>query len=231
LSQAGWAIKTQNKLLIFDYIEEKRKADEPSLWNGHIIPEELKDQNVYVFVTHGHNDHFNPAIFQWKKSIKNIRYIFGFEPKGYSDYTYIKTRDKRIIDGMEIHTIKSTDAGVGFLVKVDGLTFFHAGDHANRDKNLKGPFPLEIDYLAGIVSPIDMAFVPITGCGFRDPVAVEKGVRYIVDKLKPKILFPMHADGNEYLYKEFAKKMKKENSKIKYICAENRGDWVFIDPL
>jgi L-ascorbate metabolism protein UlaG (beta-lactamase superfamily) len=225
LGTSGWAIKTKSKLLIFDYHVFGQPADEPLLANGHINPEEIKNQDVYVFVTHEHGDHFHPSIFDWKKSIDGIEYILGFAPEKAAEATVLIPRERMTIGGMEVSTIASTDAGVGFLVKVDGLTIFHAGDHACREKDLKGPYAVEIDYLADKCSSVDLAFMPITGCGFNDPEAVKKGIFYALEKLKPDVMFPMHVLGFEYMYQEFARDAEKENTKTKYACAEDKGDY------
>ncbi|UCC39738.1 MAG: ankyrin repeat domain-containing protein [Candidatus Aminicenantes bacterium] len=226
LGTSGWAVKTKNKLLIFDYHIFGRKPDEPFLSNGHIIPEEMLGQKIYVFVTHGHNDHFNPVIFEWKKSVGDIVYILGFKPKKAPEYIYMNPREKKMIDGMVISTIESNDAGVGFLVNVDGLVLFHAGDHACKQQDMKGPYSGEIDFLAENGNKPDIAFLPITGCGFRDPAAVRKGVYYTLEKLQPKVMFPMHAAGFEYLYKDFVKEASKDKfkAKTKFICSGNKGD-------
>jgi len=225
LGTSGWAIKTKSKLLIFDYHVFGPQADEPWLVNGHINPEEIKDQDVYVFVTHEHEDHFNPVIFDWKKSIDGIEYILGFAPEKASEAVVLLPREMKTIDDIEVSTIASTDAGVGFLVKVDGLTIFHAGDHACREKDLKGPYTDEIDYLADNCSSVDLAFLPITGCGFNDPEAVKNGIFYALERLKPDVMFPMHVLGFEYMYQEFARDAEKENTKTKFACAENKGDY------
>ncbi len=225
LGNAGWAVKTSNRLLIFDYIENERRADEASLLNGHILPEEIKSQKVYVFVTHEHADHFVPVIYEWKKSLQNIEYIFGFELKETPDYVQIMNpREEKIVDGMTIRTIASTDAGVGFLVQVDGLVILHTGDHANRTRVLEKSFSDEIDYLAGMRLSPDMAFISIKGCGFRDTEAVKTGVYYALGKLQPKAVFPMHASGDEYFYRSFADEAAGQNFKSKFMCAENKGD-------
>jgi L-ascorbate metabolism protein UlaG (beta-lactamase superfamily) len=114
---------------------------------------------------------------------------------------------------------------VGFLVKVDGLTIFHAGDHACKDKNFMAPYTDEIDYLADKCSNVDLAFLPITGCGFNDPEAVKSGIFYALEKLKPEVMFPMHVLGFEYMYKEFARDAEKENTKTKFACAKDKGDY------
>lgn len=46
LGTSGWAVKTKNKLLIFDYHIFARKPDEPFLSNGHITPEEMQGQKI-----------------------------------------------------------------------------------------------------------------------------------------------------------------------------------------
>jgi ankyrin repeat protein len=227
LGNAGWAVKTKDRILIFDYIEAPRKPDEPSFRNGYIIPEEMQNKKVYVFVTHGHGDHFSPVILDWKKSLNDVSYIYGFEPQKVLKNGCVGPREIKVIDGMEIETIASTDEGVAFLVKVDDLVLFHAGDHANDDRKINKAFSSEIDYLAERNYSIDIAFISITGCGFRDDVAVKQGVYYALDKLQPKVMFPMHADGNEYLYKDFIDGTKVRKLSTKFAYAEARGDEFF----
>ena len=51
LGHSGWAVKTRNHLLIFDYWKQDAAPDEPGLANGTINPEELKDLDVTVFAS------------------------------------------------------------------------------------------------------------------------------------------------------------------------------------
>ena len=84
LGHCGFAVRTQNHLLIFDYQElrdgqqPKLRPSKPSLDNGWINPEEIKDLAVRVFVSHSHDDHFDRIVFEWKKTIPNIQYFFGW---------------------------------------------------------------------------------------------------------------------------------------------------------
>ncbi len=229
--QSGWAVRTRNHFLVFDYIPGGRCSDDPCLANGRIHPAEIQGQNLSVFVTHAHNDHYDPVIFDWSKAIEGADYYLGQPPASVPgkvadppEYVLLEPRVRKKMDGVDIATIKSTDGGVGIVVRVDGLTIYHAGDHANRTKELEAAFTEEIDYLAGRALSIDMAFVPITGCGFRDPEAVEKGTYYFLEKISPKVMFPMHGADNEYLYTEFAQKAEKRDLSTYFCCAENRGD-------
>ena len=225
LGHSGWGIKTGNYFLIFDFYKEGALPDEPSLANGYIDHSEIKDLDVYVFVSHEHGDHYNPCVFDWKNDLQDITYIFGFQPEDVPVYEFIGPREKREIDGMTISTIESNDSGVGFIVEVNGFTLFHAGDHANHNRDFSGPFCEEIDYLSNFKDMIDIAFLPISGCGFNDLVAVKNGVYYILRKLVPRYMFPMHA--GDYVIKkycEFAENAEQENFSTRIMSIENRGD-------
>lgn len=224
LGHSGWAIKTQNHFLVFDYYKTDKGPDEPLLANGFINPEEIKDLNVTVMASHAHGDHYSPSIFEWKKDVKNINYVMGFKPEKVDGYKYIGPREKKKIGDMKILTIESNDSGVAFFVVVDGVKIFHSGDHANRKQDFSGPFAKEIDFLAEHNLKPDFFFAPISGCGFGDLEAVKKGVYYTVKKLSPKVVFPMHAIQNECRYNAFAKEAKDTKLPADMCCAENRGD-------
>ncbi|MBU0755039.1 MAG: MBL fold metallo-hydrolase [Planctomycetes bacterium] len=222
-----------NHLLIFDYFADNFNRPVPQeavLANGFVNPRELKDFNVTVFATHVHADHYSEKIFDWKAEIPHIQYVLGFQPQGIDhDYILVGPRAERSLEGMKVSTIRSNDTGVGFLVGVDGLTIFHAGDHANREPDLSGNFPPEIDYLADKELEIDLAFFPISGCGFGAPECVQKGVHYAMDKLKPHILLPMHAGDSFYKYEEFAEETNKKGCPSRVEYAEYRGDHFFYE--
>jgi len=79
LGHCAFAVKTRTRLLIFDYITGRGpKPEQPSLANGFVNPEEIKDQNVIVFVSHAHPDHFDPVILSWRSIVKNITNVFGW---------------------------------------------------------------------------------------------------------------------------------------------------------
>jgi L-ascorbate metabolism protein UlaG (beta-lactamase superfamily) len=75
LGHCGWAIRTKNHLMIFDYFPNRTNPTEPSLANGRINPEELKNLNVEVFVTHDHRDHYDSSIYFWQPTVKDMTYI------------------------------------------------------------------------------------------------------------------------------------------------------------
>jgi ankyrin repeat protein/L-ascorbate metabolism protein UlaG (beta-lactamase superfamily) len=233
----GWVVKTRNHLLIFDYWNRGTNPATPCLANGHVDPEEIGDLDVTVFVTHEHGDHFDTTIFDWENRIDRIRYVYGFRPEetreymrtGYNGpaYDYVGPRETTSLGGMKISTIAANDAGVGFLIEVDGITIYHAGDHAGWAEGEKQGYLDEIDYLAGFAGEIDLAFLNVTGCHAHDPDALREGTYYTLEKLEPKVVIPTHASTREYVYFEAAERAAEDGITISYACPKGRGDRFF----
>jgi L-ascorbate metabolism protein UlaG (beta-lactamase superfamily) len=208
LGHCGWAIKTSDHLLIFDYWPHGATPTEPCLANGHINPEEVASQNVAVFVSHEHRDHYDSSIFSWTDDIESLTYIFGLRPEELPEdqrngwtgqpYEQFGPREVRTVNGMQIRTIESNDGGVGFLVDVDGVSIYHAGDHAGWRPDERDQFIGEIDYLAEHVNSTDFAFVNVTGCHHQDTVALLASNLYTGEKLSPKVIIPTHSMNNEH---------------------------------
>lgn len=206
LGHSGWAIKTKNAFLIFDYVGQNPTPIEPSLSKGYISPSEIADQQVYVFISHSHLDHYDAKILNWATSINNITYILGWQKSlTVPKYVCMNPGETKTIGNIEVSTIRATDAGVGFVVKIDGLVIFHAGDHAywSYAVGLQS-FSREIDYINTIEPDIDFMFMPIAAGAGDMRQSIVDGVLYAIDKLGPNAMFPMHAGGKEYLYRTFS---------------------------
>jgi L-ascorbate metabolism protein UlaG (beta-lactamase superfamily) len=228
LNHSGWAVKTSNHLLVFDYWQRMSDPDHPCLDNGHINPGEITGNRVMVFASHSHMDHFMQSVFSWKNQISDIQYVLGFNATVNGDYTYIPAHGEKVIDGVRIKTISSTDSGEGFMVEADGVTIFHPGDHASKYEENDTAFYNEIDFLASSCHDIDIAFIPVTGCGFDNKTALEKGNDYIVGKFIPRVVLPMHGSGNEKTFKEYADRKNKDLKSPIYLSAQFRGDRFFV---
>jgi len=224
LGHSGWGIRTQRHFLVFDYQEEDGLPDVPSMRNGFVVPEEFKDLNVIVFSSHDHGDHYDTVIFRWRDQIPNISYVFGHQPADRQGYEYIPPRESRTYDGVKVSTIAATDAGVGFIVEVGGLTIFHAGDHASATVDLPPAYTGEIDYVAANWPRIDVAFMPIFGCRIGTPEAVQAGVVHALGKLHPRICFPQHGRHGEQNYLLFKQRAADQGVQDSIVCARHRGD-------
>ena len=191
LGHCGYAVRTSDHLLIFDYQERrdgqqpKSRPDRPSLAAGWIAPEEIKGLKVRVFVSHAHNDHYDPVILTWKEAVPDIAYYFGWKATDDpSHHVLAGPRAGLTADGLEIATINSHHSGVpevAWLVKVDGLVVYHNGDCQPSDP------AAEHDHLMTKAAAIDLAFVfPVTAPGEKYTVQEEDFFR----KFRVRAAFP-----------------------------------------
>ncbi len=216
LYHSGWAVKTKSHLLIFDYTEPTARPTRRSLDSGSIEPVEIAGQNVSVFVSHSHADHFDESILDWRTAVKRIRFIWGWEGAGSPEDVHFGQRGEAITaDGLEILNIHHDFDGIpesAFLVKADGLTILHAGDHGHS-RGMENPvFKNNILYLAERAPRLDLMFTPTYG-----------GEIEAVRALRPRIVFPMHDGGNERQYAKFALKVRTLGLDVEVGAAKKSG--------
>ena len=216
LLHCGFAVKTQSKLLIFDYIHKRLRAPEDttpaSLSNGRINPAEIADLDVYVFVSHEHTDHFDETIFNWRDSIPNITYFFGWDASNNPpDHTMIGPRAVYTDDNIEVYTINSHHSGVpevAYLVKTDSLVIYHGGDY-NQD------YEADIPYLKQFAPKVDIAMLD-DWCG--GPIAA------VLEQLSPGLVFPQHFGGDEASPRKIPACVEEQNLPIRVESPQHRGE-------
>ena len=194
LAHSGFAVQTESSFLIFDYYLDEPKGG--TIEQGVIDPKELAEKNVIVFVSHNHDDHFNPVVFEWQKTIPNIRYILSNDIPEIPNAIMIGPDDTVEQEDLVVKTYRSTDEGVAFLVQIDGLAIYHAGDlnwwHWEGEPetyNIKmaDDYKKQIDLLAG--ERIDLAFVPLDP---RQERQYDWGVKYLLERNNVPYVVPMH---------------------------------------
>jgi L-ascorbate metabolism protein UlaG (beta-lactamase superfamily) len=229
-------IKTSNHCLVFDYFSHDVLPTQPSIANGNINPTELADENTTVFVTHEHADHYDSVIYSWRDRVPKLQYVFGFQPeslevnarRGYAGqpYEFVGPAMTKTIDGMQIFAVRSNDAGAGYVLKVDGLTIYHAGDLAGWLPEQRAGFTSQIDSIDAAFDAVDIALVNVTGCHHQDTLALAEGTEYTINKLQPKLVIPTHGSGREYYYKVFMNKFADKFPNLVSFCPNWRGDAV-----
>ena len=75
-----------------------------------------------------------------------------------------------------------------------------------------------MDYLASTAQDIDLFFM-LAG----NPMDNEEAL-IALQKVQPRLMFPMHAGGSEYMFRTIASTAEKESLRTRVICAQNRGD-------
>jgi ankyrin repeat protein len=221
LKNRGYAIKTQHHLFIFDNEETGRKPDTPSIDNGHYSLSELQDQKVLA-VYSAYHAHGGPGEFihTLEDSLENITYLHYKDDRWRSGEKtlYLKGRETHNIYGAEIVTMEAHEiygmGSLGYLVKVDGLTFFYSPFPTSKSEE----FQKEVDFIADQTDVCDFAFImamPDEGEACRD---------FILEKLKPKVMLPMGHKSTHKYFRKFAESVAKKFPGMQTSCPVNPGD-------
>jgi len=203
LGHSGWAIRTANRWLIIDYAPGEPDREDAGLLNGRVKPGELGDLPATVFISHHHADHFDRRVLSWAEDI-DAEYVFGWDAPDSLPGIRFAQQDEQRAGDVAIRAIPATDAGSAFLIQADGFSIYHAGDHATNHIPPEPAFADGVDWLARQLAPVDVAFLPVFGCGLPETEALRAGNRYTIDRLKPRVVFPMHVGWTSYFYRRFA---------------------------
>ena len=227
LGHTGWAVKTRSKLLIFDYWERGR-PDKPLLANGRIDPEEIKDLDVTVFISHIHEDHYDETILDWAKTIKKVSYIFGWKNEKPGQAVSMGPREKKMIGDMEVQLVNSPKADPldnAFLVKIDGLAIYHAGDYGGLGgiTKISDIYKEDMGYLQNEAKGLDIMFLAGLLINSKVPVYLP----YTILTTNPSLFFLMHQGANEYKLKALADELAKTSWNSKIIAPMDRGQVYF----
>lgn len=229
LYNSGFYLETEGNIFIFDYFYDKPYGHARALNTG-VIPEEVIKSNkkIYVFVSHNHSDHFNPLIFDWANMNPKIRYILSSDVKVngiFNKYYTLNINETRRFDDLYVKAYGSTDEGISFLINVNGITIFHAGDlnwwHWKEDSdhdNLRAEEWFKREILNLKSERIDIAFFPV------DPRQEEYyyiGGEYFINNIKPKFFIPMHFGNTSGITHKFSIHM--QNCGTKIIEIDKRG--------
>ena len=227
---SGFSVAMDDILLVFDY------------WTGEHgeLPEDkritvdfLKQfRQVYVFISHEHPDHLDPVVFTWRNEAPVTYIVSADMPVG--------TRGKRMAPGdsltlspeVSVKAFDSTDLGVSFLVDIQGVHVFHAGDlnfwHWREESTVKEIEEAD-DAFRQAVEPIarekiDLAFFPVDA---RQGLMYDAGANYFIMCVKPRLLIPMHFWGRAEIAMEFARRSRCRQTEV--MALTRYGEQISLD--
>lgn len=234
LYHSGVAIEYKEDLFIFDYFNDQAEDIKNSLSSGVICRKVLKEyKNIYVFVSHQHQDHYNPVIFQWKVFNPNTYYILSddIKPGNQDNVFFVEKDDSFILNNLKVSVYGSTDLGVSYLVELDGKSVFHAGDlnwwcwdsfSKEQLKEEEKGFKEEVENLKE--KKIDIAFVPVDPRLGRNYYLAGE---YFIETIKPSLFIPIHFADEYSITEKFAIRFFNRNTKVAII--RKRGQKIIYE--
>lgn len=215
LYHSGFAVELEDSVLVFDYYKGR-------------LPETAAGKKLYVFSSHFHKDHFQREIFEWSEEY-DATYILSkdIRAKGFEGTVHkVRGGEEIQVDELKIKTLRSTDVGVAFFVRLKGVSIYHAGDlnwwHWEEEgpaynENMRVNYQREIGRIEG--ERIDLAFVPL------DPRLGEAygwGLDYFMKHTDTRNLFPMHLWGSYKTIRRFLEDEMSAGYREKIVKIEKR---------
>ena len=227
---SGFSVASGDILLVFDYWRGKSNRFPEALG---VTPETLARFNeVYVFISHEHEDHYDGVVYTWDQYAPVTYIVADCLPEGARGHRMQKGGELSLSDRVQVKAYGSTDSGVSFLVTVDGLRFFHAGDlnfwhwrdvsNARQIQEADEDFRGEVADIRG--EEIDVAFFPVDP---RLGMLFDAGANYFMLTLKPRLLLPMHFWGRSDVIVEFARRSRTRETEIVALTAP--GQAIMLD--
>ena len=201
LAHDGFLIELNTVCLLFDW------------WKEPIPP--LPDKPLLVFISHRHEDHFNPEVFTLAERKADIQFLLGsdfhllsrnLEKWRLTPETAAKCRRCgkhdvfQPLPAVTVETFPSTDEGVAWMVTTEDKAIFHAGDlnwwhwegeSEDENRQMEKDYKREIGRLEGL--PIDAAFVVLDP---RQENAFAVGFDWFMRHTDTRQVFPMHQWGD-----------------------------------
>ncbi len=202
LNHSGFLAETDSHILLFDYFPDCASID-GTLSDGIFHPKTSSGKQLAVFISHSHHDHFTPAVFDWAKIYPDTLYFVGKDIRRIPDGVRVfrmRGDDMVNADGFCVSALRSTDAGVAFIVKTDGLLLYHAGDlndwrwegePESDNARMSTAYQKEMQKLSGI--RFDAAFVPVDP---RQGANMLNGLAGFLKAAHATHVFPMHFWGD-----------------------------------
>ena len=222
LNNRGWALKTRDRLVVFDAEEfgVKRPAD-PALANGFLSADELAGQDLLALYTCYHGDPGEPAaVHELAGRMTRAAYVHLSEDRfrdGEGCY-YFGPGEEHEVGGASVRTIEAATGNPAhaYLVQTGGLSIFYMGFRPEDTKR----FIKEINDLAAEPgNRPDVAFLPIPETG-------DAGEAFfaVLEKLRPRAVCLLDPDRREALYPAAAERVRKSGFAGQVFYAEHPGD-------
>ena len=221
LGHSGFLAEIDDAYFLFDYYKGK-------------IPDMDGTKKLFVFVSHGHYDHYSRSIYELRKHFENTYYILSSDISEEAEGIYpVKPSQELHLADCLVRTLRSNDEGVAFLVYYHGRTLCHMGDlnwwHWEGEPEayntgMRRSYQAEINKLQNV--KIDAAFVPV------DPRLGEQycwGIDCFMKRTQTRSVFPMHFWGTYEVYDRLMLEQCTRDYRKRIMKIEQEGQSFLLD--
>lgn len=209
LDHSGFAVEQGETLLVFDEYNPRPALGKAGLAGGVVTEADVRAHaRSALFLSHSHSDHYCREVLALPFGETVLSGDFPASIPGRR----AQEGESFSVLGLPVRAFGSTDLGLSYLVEVDGRRVFHAGDfnlwHWEDESTpqeiaeaTEGFERILADLADCAAGTIDLAFFPLDP---RMGKHTDRGAVRFLKALRPKVLVPMHLQGDAALAERFA---------------------------
>jgi len=125
-------LKLAEKTFLFDYPGDAHLPPAAA----DVIQRHIAGSDLFVFISHSHDDHFNPNLIQIVKPAACARFVVSDDvpdmyPEAVPEDALVVEPDETYRRGdIAVETLMANDLGVAFLIEIEGIVVYFGADLA-----------------------------------------------------------------------------------------------------
>lgn len=225
LGHSGFTVELDGINLVFDYFTDA----------GNVLAKlDFSAKPAVFFASHAHRDHFNRQIFRHADPGRVFYMLGSGIPSGRrQDAATLEKGQGADAFGVNVRAYGSTDEGVSFMARAEGLSIFHAGDLNDwywEDESTGEELLHDERWFLDEIAPLegsrpDIAFIPADAR--LGPHAL-RGPLHFIRTLKPARVALMHLSGGYALPGEFRQVLVREGLTCEVLDLIKPGDTISV---
>ncbi|MFO7991309.1 MAG: hypothetical protein R6U61_03325, partial [Thermoplasmata archaeon] len=213
-----------SKVFLFDYPSQNYLPK----GSNSIIKNTVKDKDLYVFISHGHPDHFSSTVQRFENDTRDVHYVISDDI-----HTDISTADKAVkvspesdynVDDIDVHTYQSNDEGVAFLIQTNGKTIYFGGDLAkwNWPEWSESKRQEHVKVFDRVLEKLKSKNPHIAFSNMDERLPSWAGPMDFIEKVQPRFFVPIHTFGHTEWIDDLLE--KSGSTKTEIITYKKTGD-------
>lgn len=188
-----------------------------------LLQGKVEAKDIYVFISHSHDDHFREDLPDLFTNAHSIHWIFSYDVgemyprfENLADAVFVEPEEHYEEFGLNIEGFESTDLGVGFLFEFRGKRIWFGGDVAEWawDNQDEKSYEFAVDHYKKTLETLQERPPALAFVNTDKRLTNWAGAMKFLHHIQPAVFVPMHTFGYPEWVNEFIAQAGETGSRI-----------------
>jgi ankyrin repeat protein len=230
LGGSGWAICTENHVLIFAPPDRGRLPHSASLLSGTITPSDLLDRRALYFVSRSSDDWLPSPLRSDLDALAGVTFVLPTAPDLDVAFRLAEPGEELVIDDVRLLPLGFDESvpSVSYIVCADGLSILHLRDWSFRHPEFERALRRALATVKEFSEAVDLAFLDVPGGRQLVCLPSRRGMHTTIETLAPGRVIPMGHLFSEHVYRQVASDIRSRRPDQAVACVSAPGDVVSV---